>query len=61
MSTKIGALSDTHGLLRDEVIEALRSCDVILPAGDINKREIVRCRQEITLAIDKVLKSGKRI
>ena len=47
MSTKIGALSDTHGLLRDEVVDALKSCDVILHAGDINKREIITRLQEI--------------
>ena len=47
MSTKIGVLSDTHGLLREEVVEALKSCDVILHAGDINKREIITRLQEI--------------
>jgi len=38
---RIGILSDTHGLLRDEVIEALTGCDMIFHAGDINNREII--------------------
>lgn len=38
---KIGIISDTHGLLRDEVIEYLQSCDAILHAGDINTPELV--------------------
>ncbi len=38
---KIGILSDTHGLLRPEVTEALAGCDVILHAGDINKQSIL--------------------
>ena len=38
---KIGILSDTHGLLRPEVIEALQGSDVILHGGDINRQEIL--------------------
>ena len=38
---KIGVISDTHGLLRPEVIENLQGCQQILHAGDINKREIL--------------------
>ena len=41
MSGKIGILSDTHGLLRDEVIRVLEGCDVILHGGDINRQEIL--------------------
>ena len=37
---KIGIISDTHGLLRPEVLSALNGCEAILHAGDI-------CRQEI--------------
>lgn len=39
--TTIGILSDTHGLLRPEVVERLKACDVILHAGDINNSEIL--------------------
>ena len=38
---KIGLISDTHGLLRPEALEALRGCDHILHAGDIGKSEIL--------------------
>ena len=31
----VGVVSDTHGLVRPEAVEALRGCDVILHAGDI--------------------------
>lgn len=36
MSYRIGVISDTHGLLRDEVRERLQGCDRILHAGDIS-------------------------
>lgn len=39
--TKIAILSDTHGLLREEVKSRLATADVILHAGDINTRGIV--------------------
>ena len=38
---KIGILSDTHGLLRPEVMQALDGCEAILHAGDINRQEIL--------------------
>ena len=38
---KIGIISDTHGLLRDEVREALSGVDHIIHAGDIDSREII--------------------
>lgn len=38
---KIVILSDTHGLLRPRVVEYLKTADVILHAGDINKPDIV--------------------
>lgn len=38
---KIGIISDTHGLLRPEVIDALQGCEVILHGGDINRQEII--------------------
>ena len=44
MNTKmhtIGILSDTHGLLREEVLAALEGCDAILHGGDINRQEIL--------------------
>ena len=38
---KLAILSDTHGLLRPEVLEYLKTADVILHGGDINRQEIV--------------------
>lgn len=37
----LGVISDTHGLLRTEAVEALRGSDHILHAGDIGAREIL--------------------
>ncbi len=38
---KIGIVSDTHGLLRPEVIKALEGCEVILHGGDITGQNIL--------------------
>ena len=44
---KIGIISDTHGLLRPEVAEALRGCEAILHGGDVNKPEIIEQLKQI--------------
>ncbi len=41
MYAKAGILSDTHGLLRPEVVEQLRDCSLILHGGDIGGHEIL--------------------
>ena len=41
VTTILGVISDTHGLLRREAVEALRGSDRILHAGDIGAREIL--------------------
>lgn len=38
---KLGVLSDTHGLLRQEVLNHLQGCDAILHGGDINNQGIL--------------------
>ena len=38
---KVAILSDTHGLLRPEVAEHLKTADAILHGGDINRQAIV--------------------
>ena len=38
---KLAILSDTHGLLRPQVVEYLKTADAILHGGDINKQSIV--------------------
>jgi len=41
MPIQIGVISDTHGLLRPEAIEALRGSDQIIHAGDVGSPEIL--------------------
>lgn len=38
---KLAILSDTHGLLRPQVLEHLQDADAILHAGDINTQAVV--------------------
>ena len=38
---KLAILSDTHGLLRPQVLEHLKNADAILHGGDINKQSVV--------------------
>jgi len=37
----LGVLSDTHGLLREAVLEKLRPCELIVHAGDIGDQTIM--------------------
>ncbi|HET7206252.1 MAG TPA: metallophosphoesterase family protein [Terriglobales bacterium] len=41
MPSTIGVISDTHGLLRSEAVEALRGSDYIIHAGDVGNEEIL--------------------
>ena len=43
----LGVLSDTHGLLRPEVLAALRGVDHILHAGDIGDPDILKALRAI--------------
>ncbi len=47
---RLGVISDTHGLLRDEVIKNLEGCDYIIHAGDV-------CGGEIIERLDKIAKT----
>jgi hypothetical protein len=38
----LGVISDTHGLLRPEAIEALRGSDMIVHAGDVGSPDVLR-------------------
>ena len=42
MSHTLGVISDTHGLLRPEALEALRGSELIVHAGDIGTPEVLR-------------------
>ena len=44
---RIGIISDTHGLLRPEAIDALRGSDLILHAGDIGAARVIPALSEI--------------
>ena len=37
----IGIISDTHGLLRDEAVRALKGCDLIIHAGDVGEAHVL--------------------
>ena len=38
---KIGLISDTHGMIRKEVLEHFKGCDLIIHAGDIGSMEVI--------------------
>jgi putative phosphoesterase len=44
---RIGVISDTHGLLRDEAIDALRGSELILHAGDVGTAPVLDALREI--------------
>jgi putative phosphoesterase len=43
----IGIISDTHGLVRPQAIEALEGADLILHAGDIGDQSVLDSLQQI--------------
>lgn len=44
---RVGLISDTHGLVRDEAAAALKGCSHILHAGDIDDPEVLEKLREI--------------
>lgn len=38
---RVGVISDTHGLLRPEAVEALQGCERIIHAGDVGDPDIL--------------------
>lgn len=45
--TLIGLISDTHGLLREEALRALRGSELIVHAGDVGDADILDRLQEL--------------
>lgn len=45
--TRVGLISDTHGLLRPQALQALRGCDFIVHGGDIGNAAILDALREI--------------
>ena len=41
MQITVGIISDTHGLMRPEAIDALRGSDLIIHAGDVGKPAVI--------------------
>ncbi len=48
---RIGLISDTHGLLRKEAVEALHGSELIIHAGDVGKPEILEALRKIAPVI----------
>lgn len=46
-SKLIGIISDTHGLVRPQAIEALNGVDLILHAGDIGNQQVLDALKDI--------------
>jgi uncharacterized protein len=44
---KIGLISDTHGLLREEALKALRGSDLIIHAGDVGDSNILEALRKL--------------
>jgi putative phosphoesterase len=47
MTIKVGLISDTHGLLRPQALEALRGCDYLIHGGDIGKPDILNALRNL--------------
>ncbi|WP_455539042.1 metallophosphoesterase family protein [Terrisporobacter sp.] len=45
---KVAIISDTHGLLREEIFDILKTCDYIIHAGDINTEDILKRLEEVS-------------
>ena len=43
----VGLISDTHGLVRPQALDALRGVDLVIHAGDIGKPEVVEALMRI--------------
>ncbi|MFG6365847.1 metallophosphoesterase family protein [Schaedlerella sp.] len=58
---RIGVISDTHGILRPETAEILKTCETILHAGDVGKPEVLRQLRDIrdTYAVRGNVDSGR--
>lgn len=46
-TTRVGVISDTHGLLRREALAALEGCDRIIHAGDVGEESILQQLAEV--------------
>lgn len=58
---RVGVISDTHGILRPETAEILKTCEIILHAGDVGKPGVLRQLRDIrdTYAVRGNVDSGR--
>jgi putative phosphoesterase len=49
--TRVGIISDTHGLLREEALRALQGSELIIHAGDVGGSEIIEALEKIAPVI----------
>ncbi len=49
--TLVGVISDTHGLLRPEAVNALRGSQLIIHAGDVGRPEVLEALREVAPVI----------
>lgn len=47
MAKIVGVISDTHGLLREQIRSRLRGCDLIIHAGDVDSPSVLAKLKEI--------------
>jgi putative phosphoesterase len=47
MTVKVGLISDTHGLVRPQALEALQGCNYLIHGGDIGNPEILETLKAI--------------
>jgi hypothetical protein len=50
-SIRIGVISDTHGLLRNEALQALAGSELIIHAGDVGRADILTALGELAPVI----------
>ena len=43
----VGVISDTHGLLRPQAVDALRGSDLVLHAGDVGAAEVLEALRSV--------------
>lgn len=50
----VGVISDTHGVLRQGVLDALQDCDHIIHAGDVGDPKILEELKKIAPVSDNI-------
>lgn len=55
----IGIISDTHGLLRPQALNALGDSDIIIHAGDIGSADVIKGLEEIAPLYSSSWKHGQ--